>query len=379
MKKLNSLARDNPFIVITACSFLALIVIYMKEILRFISSLIVVMNPILLGLCFAFVLNIPLKFIENKILKNLKVKKTLKRTISIILLISLLILFIIFFISIIVPNIGETLAVINNDIPVYIENLNKFIKHVADALNIEINNIINIPTNITFETITEFIKKINLSGILSSTIKMTSSIIDVFINIGIAFVFAIYTLVFKESLKRYAKLISKAFLNTTAYNKIKSLYLIVTNTFAKFFVGQFTDACILGLLCYLVMAMSGIPYASIICLTISITALIPIFGAFIGTFIGFVLIVFINPMKAILFILEFLVVQQIDNHLIYPNIVGKSIGIKGIFVMSAVIIGGGIAGPLGMLVAVPSMSIIYQITRNIVNDKIKEKKKTITE
>lgn len=374
MQKLNEQIKNNPLLFIIVCSFSLIGIIYIKYILQFLKEIIFIINPIALGFCIAFILNIPLKFIENKLLKNFRINFLLKRFISIIILFLIIIVLAIVFINIIVPNVSATLDIMKNDVPIYLNNLNKFISQVTKHSNFDLNSILKIPNNFTIETIFEFLKNIKAQNLLSSMIGMTTSFVNIVINFVISLIFAIYVLIYKETLKSYTKTISATYIKNKHHQKIKKIYLLVTDTFAKFFIGQFLDACILGMICYIIMSLTKIPYASIICLMITITALIPILGAFIGTLFGFVLIIFISPLNAILFLAEFLVIQQIDNHLIYPNVVGKSIGIEGIFVMIAIIIGGGIAGPLGMLIAVPTMSIIYHIICEDIQNRQKKNK-----
>lgn len=350
--KLNNFIKNNPFAILCLTFLSVGMFMYLKDILCIISKILVIINPIIIGLVLAFLINVPMKLIENKILDKLHLNKHIKRFLAIIFVFVLFAVFISFFINIIVPDIQNTLNIIQINIPTYIEKINKIYNEFAYQRDLFF--LLNFKPS-------EFIGKINVNTFFDSMLGATTSFIDVLITFALGFVFAFHLLLNKEIVKNYSKRIVKKLVDDTQYKSIRKWYLCIKNTFSRFLIGQITDAMILGVICYIVMSFSKIPYASVICLSIAITALVPIIGAWVGTIIGFLLIVFISPTKAILFIVEFIIIQQIDNHFIYPNIVGKSIGLESVFIIVAIIIGGEIGGALGMLIAIPVISIIIQI------------------
>ena len=176
----------------------------------------------------------------------------------------------------------------------------------------------------------------------------------------------------KEGFGRQAKKSALAIFGAERAKKIVSFADFTNNVFTKFVTGQLTEACIIGVLCFVGMSIFRMPYAGIVSILVGFTALIPIFGAFIGTGIGAFLILLENPIKAFWFIVFIIVLQQLEGNLIYPRVVGKSVGLPGIWVLAAVTIGGGLFGVVGMLFSVPVCSVMYVLFREFVNKKNKE-------
>ena len=192
------------------------------------------------------------------------------------------------------------------------------------------------------------------------------------VDIVLGIVFAIYLLAQKENLGRQTKKSIRAIFGEERAKKIVDFSSLTNSVFTKFVTGQLTEACIIGVLCFIGMLIFGMPYAGIISILVGFTALIPIFGAFIGTGIGAFLILLENPLKAIWFVIFIIVLQQLEGNLIYPRVVGKSVGLPGIWVLAAVTIGGGLFGVMGMLFSVPICSVLYVMFREYVNRKSKE-------
>ena len=186
------------------------------------------------------------------------------------------------------------------------------------------------------------------------------------------FVFAFYLLAQKEKLGRQVKKASNAILKPKPAQNLTNVTKLTNSVFTKFITGQFTDACIIGVLCFIGMLIFRMPYAAIISVLIGFTALIPIFGAFIGAGVGAFLILLESPVKAFWFIVFIIILQQIEGNLIYPKVVGKSVGLPGIWVLVAVTVGGSLAGVLGMLFSVPVSTVLYVLFKEFVNNKTKE-------
>ncbi|MGN1319588.1 MAG: AI-2E family transporter, partial [Acutalibacteraceae bacterium] len=174
------------------------------------------------------------------------------------------------------------------------------------------------------------------------------------------------------NLTRQANKIVRALFKPDNAKKLIDFTAMTNDIFTKFVTGQLTEACIIGSLCFIGMLIFGMPYAGIISVLIGFTALIPIFGAFIGTGIGAFLILLENPLKAFWFVVFIIVLQQLEGNLIYPRVVGKSVGLPGIWVLTAVTIGGGLFGVLGMLFSVPVCSVLYVLFRKFVNKRVKD-------
>lgn len=334
-----------------------------------------ILSPFILGSCFAFILNIPMTFFEKN-LSKIKTKKGKKikhrkllRIVSILFAILVIVLVLTLIIKLIVPeliNIGKMLI---DNIPFYAEEITKLIEQYNDKIP-DINNIIQ-ESNIDIENIKSQIIN-QISGLLTSSISIISNIISAIANFFIGIIFAIYLLIDKEKLQNQAKKILYAYINKEKADKIMKIGITSNNTFRNFFTIQFLEAIILGSLCMIGMLILKIPYAVPIGILVGVTALIPIVGAFIGVIIGAILILSVEPIKSITFILFFLILQQIEGNLIYPRVVGNSVGLPGMWVLVAVTIGGNLGGILGMLIGVPIASIVYTLLREDVNHKLKK-------
>ena len=335
--------------------------------------------PFVLGACLAFIVNIPMAFFEKKFLKNKKKNKTrnkkLIRIISIIFAIVVILMVFILIIRLIVPELVNIVNLLVDNIPYYIEEITKLIENNANNfsdLNSAIQNM-----NIDKESVSnEIISQI--PKILTSSMSFISSIISGIATFFIAIVFAVYILIDKEKLKEQVRKIVYAYLSKEKADKIVNIGNIASSTFKRFFTVQCLEATILGTLCLIGMLILSIPYALQIGILIGVTALIPIVGAFIGVIIGSVLILSVEPIKVIIFIVFVLILQQVEGNLIYPRVVGSSIGLPGMWVLVAVTVGGSIGGILGMLIGVPIATIIYTLLKNDVNKKLEQKKEVAT-
>ena len=207
---------------------------------------------------------------------------------------------------------------------------------------------------------------------LDSTITVARSIISGLTTFFIAFVFACYILLQKEKLNIQVKKVMFAFIPRGKAEAALEVFSLTYNTFSSFLTGQCVEAVILGSMFVVSMSVLKIPYALLIGIVIAFTALIPIFGAFIGCAIGAFLIFMVNPVKALIFVILFLILQQIEGNLIYPHVVGNSVGLPSIWVLAAVSIGGSLMGIVGMLIFIPIVSVLYALFREIVYLKLKQ-------
>lgn len=348
-----------------------------------------ILSPFIWGLAIAFILNIFMTFYENKVFKSRKKesakvkeknnktknivrkkKSGAKRTLSIMLSILTIIAVISIILTLIIPQFIEVIRNLISNIPNYLENLKNCGIEVTEKVP-EINNYIQ---NIHIDT--EALKNgiMNISkDVLSVTINQISGVFSGIVNFVIAIVFAVYILANKEDLKTQAKKFIYARFNKEKADFIVKVSRLSRDSFRNFLTGQAKEAVILGVLCAIGMLILQIPYAGPIGALTALTAFIPIVGAFIGGFIGAVLIVAVDPIKAIIFIVFIIVLQQIEGNLIYPHIVGKNIGLPSIWVLVAITIGGSLFGIIGMIVGLPIVSIIYAITMENTNERLKEK------
>ena len=343
-----------------------------NEVYKIFDYFIKITLPFILGGCLAFIINIPMSFFENKLIKRSK-KSTKKqnmkfiRIISMIIAIAIILLIIVLVVNLIIPRLIEVINLLIENIPYYIEETTKFAKDHSENIP-NINQMLN---KINEEEIQQQIITI-IPNLLSSSISLVSNIISGVANFFIATIFAIYILIDKEKLKIQAKKILYAYLSKEKSNKIINISRLSKKIFKNFLTVQCLEALILGSLCTIGMLILRIPYAMSIGVLIGVTALIPVIGAFIGIIIGVILIVVVNPIKTITFVVFVIILQQLEGNFIYPKVVGNSVGLPGIWVLFAVTIGGSIGGIIGMLIGVPIMTIIYNLLKNKVNNKVEE-------
>ena len=340
--------------------------------------------PFILGLCIAFVVNVILRVVESiwdYLFKNKKSKlhqSSLKRPLCVLIsfLLVLSVLFVVTFI--IVPELNKTVVSAVDMVPQYINEIEKKWIELSEKLaeySITLPQFEHSSSEIA-ENIKEFLTE---SGdyLINKTFEVTFSIFSLIFNIVLGIVFAVYILMSKEKLTKQCKKVIFAFLPENKAQKVIDVFCLSNKTFTNFVTGQFTEAIIIGVLCFIGMLILRIPFALIISVLVGFTALIPVFGAFIGTFVGIFLIVMVEPIKAVWFVIFIVILQQMEGNLIYPRVVGKSVGLPGIWVLLAVTVGGSAFGIVGMLIGVPVCSVLYTLFAGFVNKRLKNKNKTI--
>ncbi len=344
--------------------------IHIKEIWNFLGFLVKLLMPFIIGIVIAFVLNILIQFIEKKLLNKSKMSNKSKRSISLILSLAFIFTFIIILLLLIIPQLKNTVELFVDNMPMYEEN----VKMLLDKFNIDPSIVAEIEEGVKNfgDVAIDFIKN-NGDQILEITLGVATNVISVIVNFVVAVVFAIYLLVQKEKLLYQLNKVLRAYLPVGKVSKIRDIAKLSNRICASFVSGQCLEAVIIGVLCFIGMLLLGIPYAATISVLIGVTALIPVYGAFIGTIVGAFLIFMISPLKALIFVIFILILQQFEGNLIYPKVVGKSVGLPGIWVFVAVTIGASLAGVVGMLVSVPVASICYSILATDVNYRIEAK------
>jgi len=329
--------------------------------------LISVMSPFILGAIMAFILNIPMTKIEKQLNKKIE-NKRITRIIAIIISLLIFILIIGLISFLIIPEIIESLEKLVSNIPSLVNDAESYVLKLLEnheSVQIEIKEMF---TNINTSKIISNLLNYIVNGSLSFISGLISSLITIFTGI----IFSIYMLSQKEYLINCFNKILKAFLNNKKCKKVQEICTLANKTFSNFVSGQCLDAVILGLILFIVLSIFRFPYALLISVLTCITALIPIFGALIAMVVGVVLIGISSPLEALLFILIFQIVQQIEGNFIYPRIVGSSVGLSPLWTLLAITVGGNLFGIIGMLIGLPIASICYAIFRNYVNSKIKE-------
>jgi len=327
--------------------------------------------PLILGGAIAYILNLPMKKIEGILEKNNKnLSKGVIRIISIILSLMIFIIIVLFIAFLFIPELIENIELLMTNIPNLINKIEVFILdllHKYPDIQIQIKDLFSTTGNLN--NIVSTILNYFINGALGFVTHLISGFVTLFTSIF----FAIYMLSQKENLLSGCKKVIYALVNKNNANKILNLFTLTNKTFSKFISGQCVEAIILGLLIFVLSLIFRFPYALIIAILTSITALIPIFGALIACVIGAILICINNGIQAIMFVLIFLLVQQIEGNLIYPKVVGKSVGLSPLWTLLAITVGGNLFGVTGMILGIPLTSVIYTLVKEKIDKKLKTK------
>lgn len=339
------------------------------------ATLIGLISPFLLGCCIAFILNVPMRHIENFLFPKPKgIQQKLKRPLSFLLTLLLLIAVIAVIFGLIIPELGSSFLVLRDNVIRFLRNLeqehpaflDQFIAYLPTAEEL---------ASIDWENLAQKALTFLSSGagsLINSTVGVASRIFSGLFTFFMGFVFSIYLLMQKETLGCHARKLLYAFLPEEKADRILSIASLSFRTFSSFLSGQCLEAVILGTLFFIAMTLFRFPYALMISVLIGVTALIPVFGAFIGCVVGaFMILMTDGFIKMLWFIILFLILQQLEGNLIYPKVVGSSIGLPAIWVFVAVSLGGSAFGVLGMLLFIPLCSVLYALLRETVLKRLK--------
>lgn len=333
-------------------------------------------SPFVVGAGLAFVFNVPMRAIERQ-LADIR-KEGLRRGMAIVFTIFCLILVIMVVFELLIPQIQLTIDALSARIPSFINRTAaKLTEVLADypnlgpwlqeTLKLDSLNLQDLLTN----ALTFLWEQVSL--VMGGAVNVIGSVTGAIVNAVVAIAFALYCLARKEILARQGRRILYAFLPESTVDEIIRILRLVNTTFSNFISGQCLEAFILGCLFAVAMALFKMPYIPLVSVVIAVTALIPVVGAFVGCIVGAFFILVDDPFQALTFIAMFLVIQQLENNLIYPRVVGTSIGLPGMWVLVAVTVGGGIMGVGGMLLMIPLASVCYTLAREITDKRLAER------
>lgn len=337
------------------------------------------MLPFVLGGAIAFVINVPMSFLELKLFgekeKRNKKKDKLARPLSLILTLILVVAVLVLVLFVLIPQLAETFISLGTNIAVFIAEMQEWISEFTNN-NEEIMNLVN---QIQYDPDKIVSWAVGFVGagaenVMSTTVSVVGRMVSGFSIFFIAFSFACYVLFQKEKLHVQARKVVFAFLPRGKAEAGLEICSLAYKTFSSFLTGQCVEALILGSMFVVTMTLLKLPYALLVGIIIAFTALIPVFGGFIGCGVGTFMIFIVSPKQAILFIIVFLLLQQIEGNLIYPHVVGGSVGLPSIWVLAAVSIGGSLMGVVGMLIFIPLMSVAYALFKEVVYLKLKQQR-----
>jgi len=324
-----------------------------------------IMTPLFIGLCLAFIFNMPLHFFESVVFKKLtysksKVWKKIKRPICLTLSLLLVIAFVSAFLVIIIPQLIDALENFFIKLPDYMNTLDDLLDRLITKFNIPLKDV---EFDINWDAVSEKVLELfhDQENVANVTFEVITGLTNGIFNAIFGFVFAIYILASKESLGRWGRRVIFSIFSSDRAKSIMKVISMSNKAFNGFLSGQFIEAITIGVLCFIGMLIFGIPNRLLVSVIISVTALVPIFGPIFGTVLGAFIILLESPIKALWFVLFILILQQIESNVIYPKIMGKSVSLPGIWVLFAVTTFGGLWGVFGIIISIPMCSVAYAL------------------
>jgi predicted PurR-regulated permease PerM len=345
------------------------------SVLDFVSRIFTLISPVVTGLCMAFVLNVLLRVMETYIFSFLgrskrkwiaRLQRPVSLTVTILLALGILSLLLL----VIIPELRVTILTLIDNIPTYWESARTWLENFLLSFNINADFLEN--TYIDWEKVSEMASGLlspSADNIVETAADITSSVIRFFSDTVFGLFIAIYVLAQKERIGRFMHRLLAAIFSQKVAQKVLHIAATANRSFSNFITGQLTESIILGVLCFIMMTIFRFPNGAVISILIAITSLVPVIGPLVGEIIGCLLILMVSPLKALLFLVFILTLQMIEGNLIYPKVVGKSVGLPSIIVLIAVIVGGNLGGILGALLGVPVASFLYTLVREWMEHK----------
>lgn len=354
--------------IITAAAIIFAVFRNFTAVLGYLKGIASIFMPFVVGAAIAFVVNVPMRAIEKVLFPKSKKLQKARRPIALVLTLLAILAVVSVVVILVVPQLGETFKTLGSKIPAFMTKAEEYIEGIfKDYPQIQ-STLAGL--SLDWGGIVSSISGWVQSGV-TSTIDVAASAVNGVVSAFIGFVFAIYILLQKEKLGNQSRMVLYALVPEKIADRVLEIAAQASKTFSNFLSGQCLEAVILGCMFAVVMLILRMNYVALISVLIAFTALIPLVGAFIGCFIGAFLIFMDNPVQALVFVIVFLVIQQIEGNLIYPKVVGESVGLPAIWVLFVVTIGGKLMGVMGMLIMIPASSVIYALFREFVVKKLR--------
>ena len=331
--------------------------------------------PLILGFVFALILNVPMSFFEKHLFSKTKKNglKKLKRPLSLVISVLLIVAIVVGVVWLVIPELVDAFKVIADGVINFIDTIRGMSEEELAKLPFG-NQLLNIDWDKIKDSMQNWLKR-ESGSIVNSAVGTVSSLVGGIFDFFVAFVFSIYILFGKEKLKKQTSRLIRVWLPKGFGEWFIHASNVASTNFRNFVSGQSLEAVILGTLCMIGMLILRIPYAPMVGALIGVTALIPVVGAFIGAAVGAFVILTVNPFKALVFLIFLVILQQLEGNIIYPRVMGSRVNLPGMWILAAVTIGGGIAGPLGMLISVPVASTVYVLIREATENREKKLQK----
>ncbi len=361
------------FLGVAACIVLYWLLHETESLMKILRGITGVLSPFIVGAALAFVLNVPMRAFEG-LLKKIP-KPGLRRALSLLLTMVSVILVLYGAFALLIPQIGETFTSIAEQLPAFFQNVqNTIAGYMEDNPQVlqwvsQYTDFQSMDWGALVQNAVTFITD-GLGNIMTTTISAVITLGTGIFNAILSLVFAIYCLTRKEILARQGRRLLYSFVPERVGDEVIRILRMTNSTFTKFISGQCLEAVILGAMFAVTMPIFNMPYVALISVIIAVTALVPIVGAFVGCIFGAFFILVVDPGMAFWFVVLFLVLQQIEGNLIYPRVVGSSVGLPGMWVLVAVAVGGDLMGVGGMLLMIPLVSVCYSLARELTDKRL---------
>ena len=356
---------------------------HLSAVLAFLGGILKIVAPLIVGFCLAFILNIIMTLLEDKVWGFMgKSKKAfarkMKRHVSLVSTIILMLGFVVLLLFIIIPALKDSIDLMVAKVPGYYDSVVVWIDSIVKDFGLDVSTEALHNPKFTINDIVAMIEKVftfeATGDILNTTVGVTSSVISGVANFALGFIIAIYMLAEKEKIGKFTRRILEAVLPDKVTEKVYNVSNVAASSFSSFITGQFTDALLLGVMCFIGSSILRIPNAAVVSVIIGISAIIPVIGPIVGEAISVLILLMESPLKALIFLIFILILQVIDNNFIYPKIVGKSVGLPGILVFIAVVLGGNLGGIMGVLLGVPTAAALYALCVEWLKSKSEKKR-----
>lgn len=341
------------------------------------GKLFAIILPFVYGICIAYVLNMPYEFFRVKVFGALD-KKSRKIT-KWINTLALATTYVTVFVAVtmivwfVIPQLGNSVNRLVQNIPAYLSSVQEFVNNMINSLSLG-----NLLSSQASDTWTNILQKAAtmLSSLLQNVVNYLLGLTSSIYNWIIGFIFSIYMLIGKDTLQLQMKRFLKAFLSEKKMNLILNVTGLTNTIFSSFIKGSLIDSMIVGVICFLGMSILGIPFALLVSVIQGLTNIIPVFGPVIGAVPSTFIILMDDPVKALVFVVFIIFLQQLDGNIIQPRIVGNAIGLPGIWVLLSIIVGSGILGMIGLIIGVPIAAVLYALLKETVNNRLKNEEKS---
>jgi len=368
MDNIKSITQKSIVKTVIFVGVVLLIVLNFSSTIDILRKIYGVIFPLILGSGIAYVLNLLVAKYEKFYFPNSKKKivKSTRRVVSVLLSVVTIGAVVLFFMLILIPQVNKFTNLLIEKFPEIYENAVEWANKYADQFPVLQQKLmdLNMDGNAALEKASRV-----LTSWAGGTVSLVGTIFGQIMNFVLALFFSIYILFSKEDLKHKFDKLLNSFVRVDKRKKIYNIFITANESFSSYIVGQCKEAVIIGVLCTLGLLVFRFPYATVIGSVIGLTALIPLIGAYIGAGVGFLLIVSVDPIKALLFILFIVILQQVEGNIIYPKVVGESVGLPGIWVFAAITVGGGLMGIAGILFGVPIFATLYKLIGQAVDER----------